>query len=99
MEPIGCAVSSGRSEPAHCVAGAHRKRCATDKGEGAVCCKGSVKSISSCGVLGGVTITANMESYRPILKHEKEMHRIRHEPQMYEYVPLPGLDRLLRGEP
>jgi hypothetical protein len=40
-----------------------------------------------------------MESYRPILKHEKEMHRIRHEPQMYEYVPLPGLDRLLRGEP
>ena len=46
----------------------------------------------------GVTISAKMENYRPILKHEKEMHRIRHEPQMYEYVPLPGLDRLLRGE-
>jgi hypothetical protein len=39
-----------------------------------------------------------MENYRPVLKHEKEMHRLEHEPQMYEYVPLPGLDRLLRGE-
>jgi hypothetical protein len=78
----------------------HIRRCATDKdkGEGAVCCKGSVMSISSCGVWGGVTITATMENYRPILKHEKEMHRLRHEPQMYEYVPLPGLDRLLKGE-
>jgi hypothetical protein len=39
-----------------------------------------------------------MENYRPIGKHEKEMHRLRHEPQMYEYVPLPGLDRLLSGQ-
>jgi hypothetical protein len=39
-----------------------------------------------------------MENYRPISKHEKEMHRLRHEPQMYEYVPLPGLDSLLKGE-
>jgi hypothetical protein len=39
-----------------------------------------------------------MENYRPISKHGREMHRLRHEPQMYEYVPLPGLDRLLREE-
>ena len=46
----------------------------------------------------GVTILSNMESYRPILKHEKEMHRLKHEPRMYEYVQMPGLDSLLRGE-
>jgi hypothetical protein len=40
----------------------------------------------------------NMERYRPLTQHEKRMHKLRHEPRMYDYLPLPDPAREIQAE-
>jgi len=42
----------------------------------------------------GYTYQPNPD-YQPLTQQQKRMQRLRYEPRVYEYVKLPGLDRLM----